>query len=150
MRINKQQWKVLKLCLDVGDLERLRAVWLDGNGLVLGTVADPFAYHPSAEWVKVYRLAVGGDEALQGDAIGRTNLTVADLRALEPCWGVPLRSLSPLGRQLASGPPEPPVVATFKAPRELDYWLTQKSQVLARTRTDLIIQAITEWRSRNP
>lgn len=153
MRLTEQQWKVLRFYLQPDAVDRVRAIWLDGTSRTLGQVAEPFAYHPAAFVLKVYRLADDDAETFRGDALGRTLLTVSDLRELEPCWAVPLRTLSALGEDLAAKawePPQGPVQINVKAPHELERWLAAKSKAEGRTRTALILQAITEYRERNP
>jgi hypothetical protein len=90
-------------------------------------------------------------ETFKGDRAAATRLRMSELRALAPCWIEPLQSLSPLGEDLAAAawePPEPPVGASFKAPRDLDHWITEQSQTEGRSRSALILQAIIEYRSR--
>lgn len=77
-----------------------RAFWLR-DGRRLAPVSDPFTLHPEATHALVYRLAGGEGMTLPGEAIERTRITVADLRALEGCWDQPLRTLSPIGADLA-------------------------------------------------
>lgn len=152
MPLTKQQWKVLRLFLEPGAEARVRAVWLDEDGRSIGVAELPFSLRPDARSLRVYRLADEGAETFRGDAMGRTLLTLPDLRDMAPYWGEPFRTLSPLGRQLALGPApgaEPSVVVTFKASPDLDGWISRKAMAEGRSRTALLLQAVTDYRERH-
>lgn len=150
-RLTEQQWKALRLVRDWRHTDRFRATWIDAADRSLGPVTEPFEYHPAAYGVRLARLAGEDADTFKGDRAAATRLRMSELLALAPCWIEPLQSLSPLGEKLAGAawePPQPPVGASFKVPRDLDHWITEQSQAQGRSRSALILQAITEYRSR--
>ena len=116
-----------------GDPERIRAQWLR-SGRVLRPVSEPFAYPDDlrpGDRLRAYRLAGGNDTTFKGDARNRRTLDVAEFRALTDCWATPLRTLSPLGLELASVPApiiEPMVTRNFRLPADQDRALDRKAQ----------------------
>ena len=120
-----------------GDPERIRAQWLR-SGRVLRPVSEPFAYPDDlrpGDRLRAYRLAGGNDTTFKGDARNRRTLDVAEFRALTDCWATPLRTLSPLGQELARAPVTlaPALAArSFKLPEDQDRALDRAAKAEGR------------------
>lgn len=134
----------------VGDPERIRAQWLRG-GRVLRSVAEPFTYPDDlapGDRLRAYRLASGRDTTFKGDARNRRTLDIAEFRALANCWAIPLRTLSPLGLELARAPvTAPPILAarTFKHPEDQDRALDRAAKAEGRDASAVLRELVAAW-----
>lgn len=126
--------------------ERLRRKWLDPDGRVLCQVAEPFAYHPDAARIQVYRLGDDDGPTFKGDSLNRKVLSVEALRQLEPCWIEPLRSLSPLGLEIARAPHAPPLMEarTFTLPRTNNTALDAYARATGRDVSPILAELVAD------
>lgn len=142
---------MLRFFADPVELPRIRVAWVDKASRVLGPISEPFSYMEEAHGVKLYKLADDGDEeAPRGEPLSRTNLRLAALKALEPCWEVPLRVLSPLGLELATADwnPHEDVRRSFVVPWTFDQAMKRQAECEGRSVSALIVQAVGEYLQR--
>ena len=116
MEPNTTQWLFLRLFL-TEDLDSVR-VSLMAEGRSIGRVRDGFNWETNASHVQGY-IKSGGENGPKGQAIDRRLISMADLRALDACWAIPLRELNDYGRALAMGRPK------AKADQRRNFRLTQ-------------------------
>lgn len=141
MKTSQSQNMFMRLW-DCDDPERIRCQWLRA-GRVLHPVSEPFAYPDDLEpgdRLRAYRLAGDSQVTFKGDATNRRSLDVAEFRELADCWIIPLRTLSPLGLELArTAPMAPPLVTrSFKLPEDWDRALVRLAKAEGRDASSLL------------
>lgn len=155
--LNAAQRRFLTLFL-ASNPDRLRACWLDSEGLQLGPVADHRRPPPGAARLKVYHLA-DGSRTFRGAREAQRVLAVADLAGLDPLWATPLRDLNTVGRAAALEAREPTLWQSFRltgCDKPVAYRQTPASYAAlkaeaarqGRTQTDIINEALSEYLAR--